>query len=67
MMARVGAVAEPSEKAPECSLVFGLPAPVSKAGSKLAQHHERQQDGLGFLQQRHRLLVPRFAETFRGR
>jgi len=42
------------EKPPKCSLVLGLPTPVSKAGSKLAEHHKRQHDGLCFLQERHR-------------
>jgi hypothetical protein len=50
------------EKPPERSLVLGLPTPVSKAGSKLAEHHERQHDGLCLLEERHR-FVDAFAEV----
>lgn len=44
------------KKPPKRSLVLDLPAPVRKAGSKLADHHKRQQDDLGFLEQADRLL-----------
>lgn len=49
------------EKPPEYALVLGLPPPVGKAGTQLADHHKWQHDGLGFLQERHR-LVDAFAE-----
>ena len=42
------------EEPPEYALVLGLPAPVGKAGPKLAEHDERQRNCLCFLQERHR-------------
>jgi len=37
------------EKPPKRSFVLNLPTPKGKAGSKLAEHHERQGDELCFL------------------
>jgi hypothetical protein len=39
---------------PEYPLVLGLPTPVSEAGPELAKHDERQHNGLGLLEERHR-------------
>ena len=44
------------EESAECSLVLGLPTAVSKPGPKLAEHHERQHDGLCLFQERYRLF-----------
>jgi len=44
------------EEPPECSLAVGLPATVNESGAKFSEHHKRQQDGVGFFEQRHRLL-----------
>ena len=44
------------EELTECSLVVRLSATMNEAGSKLAEDDERQQDGVGFFEQRHRLV-----------
>ena len=44
------------EELTECSLVVRLSATVNEAGAKLAEDDERQQDGVGFFEQRHRLV-----------
>src|SRR5450759_723471 len=43
------------EEVPEYPLVLGLPLAVSEASPKLTNHDERQRNGFGFLQERHRL------------
>ena len=44
------------EEPPECSFVVRLSATVNEAGSKFAEDDERQQDGVGFFEQRHRFV-----------
>ena len=44
------------EELTECSLVVRLSATMNEAGSKLPEDDERQQDGIGFFEQRHRLV-----------
>lgn len=44
------------EELTKCSLVVRLSPTMNEPGSKLAEDHERQQDGIGLLEQRHRLV-----------